>query len=143
MLGQIGGGGVIAGRFEEPTDVKVDPTDGTIVVADAWNGRIQRFSPSLEYTGEFAVPGWAGRDVFQKPSLTVARDGAIYATDPATALIMVFHRDGTVRAVFGGPGTDTGRLGLPNGIASDLAAGQIIVADGGNNRVMIFPEILE
>jgi len=34
-LGQIGGGGVIAGRFEEPTDVKVDPTDGTIVVADA------------------------------------------------------------------------------------------------------------
>jgi len=143
MLGQIGGGGVIAGRFEEPTDVKVDPTDGTIVVADAWNGRIQRFSPSLEYTGEFAVPGWAGRDVFQKPSLTVARDGAIYATDPATALIMVFRRDGTVRAVFGGPGTDAGRLGLPNGIASDLAAGQIIVADGGSSRVMIFPEILE
>ena len=142
-LGQIGGGGVIAGRFEEPTDVKVDPTDGTVVVADAWNGRIQRFSPSLEYAGEFAVPGWSGRDVFQKPSLTVARDGTIYATDPATALVMVFNRDGTVKAAFGGPGADNSRLGLPNGIASDLVAGQVIVADGGNNRVMVFPEILE
>ena len=142
-LGQIGGGGVIAGRFEEPTDVKVDPTDGTVVVADAWNGRIQRFSPSLEYAGEFAVPGWAGRDVFQKPYLTVARDGTIYATDPATALVMVFARDGTVKAAFGGPGTDASHLGLPNGIAADLVAGQVIVADGGNNRVMVFPEILE
>ena len=143
MLGQVGGGGVIAGRFEEPTDVKVDPTDGTIVVADAWNGRVQRFLPSLEYTGEFAVPGWAGRDVFQKPSLTVARDGTVYATDPATALIMVFNRNGTVKAALGGPGTDASQLGLPNGIASDLTAGQILVADGGNNRAMIFPEILE
>lgn len=142
-LGQVGGGGVIAGRFEEPTDVKVDPTDGTIVVADAWNGRIQRFSPLLEYAGEFAVPGWAGRDVFQKPYLTVARDGTIYATDPATALVMVFARDGTVKAAFGGPGTDESHLGLPNGIAADLVAGQVIVADGGNNRVMVFPEILE
>ncbi len=45
MLQQIGGGGVIPGRFEEPTDVAVDPVDGSIYVADAWNRRIQKFAP--------------------------------------------------------------------------------------------------
>ncbi|MFO7631657.1 MAG: TIGR03663 family protein [Caldilinea sp.] len=143
LIKQIGGGGVIAGRFEEPTDVTVDPTDGAILVADAWNGRIQRFRPDLEYTGEFAVPGWAGREVFQKPYLTAAADGSIYATDPATALVMVFDRDGNVRAAFGGPGTDSSHLGQPNGIAADLANRVVVVTDGGNNRVMVFPEIGE
>lgn len=143
LIRQVGGGGVIAGRFEEPTDVAVDPTDGGVMVADAWNGRIQRFSPALEYVGEFAVPGWSGRDVFQKPYLTVTADGSIYATDPATALVMVFDREGNVRAAFGGPGLDASKLGQPNGIAADLAAGVLVVADGGNNRVMVFPKIGE
>lgn len=142
-LGQIGGGGVIAGRFEEPTDVKVDPTDGSVLVADAWNGRIQRFTPDLTYLSEFGVPGWAGRDVFQKPYLTVAADGTIYATDPATALVMVFTREGAVRAAFGGAGSDMAHLGQPNGIAADLSGGMIVVADGGNNRVMVFPPVVE
>ncbi|MFZ1768127.1 MAG: flippase activity-associated protein Agl23 [Caldilinea sp.] len=142
-LGQIGGGGVIAGRFEEPTDVDVDPRDGTVLVADAWNGRVQRFSPDLTYLSEFGVPGWAGRDVFQKPYLAVAADGAIYATDPATALVMVFNPDGAVRAAFGGSGSDMNHLGQPNGVAVDLAGGVVVAADGGNNRVMVFPEIRE
>jgi hypothetical protein len=80
-----------------------------VLVADAWNGRIQRFAPDLTYLSEFGVPGWAGRDVFQKPYLTVAADGTIYATDPATALVMVFNRDGAVRAAFGGAGSATWR----------------------------------
>lgn len=143
LIRQIGGGGVIAGRFEEPTDIAVDPSDGSVVVADAWNGRIQRFSPALEYVGEFAVPGWSGRDVFQKPYLTVTADGSVYATDPATALVMVFDREGAVRAAFGGPGIDASKLGQPNGIAADLAAGALVVTDGGNNRVMVFPQINE
>lgn len=142
-LGQIGGGGVIAGRFEEPTDVKVDPTDGSVLVADAWNGRIQRFSPDLIYLSEFGVPGWAGRDVFQKPYLTVSADGTIYATDPATALVMVFTREGAVRAAFGGAGSDLAHLGQPNGIAADLSGGVVVVTDGGANRVLVFPEIKE
>jgi DNA-binding beta-propeller fold protein YncE len=97
----------------------------------------------LEYLSEFAVPGWSGRDVFQKPYLAVTADGSIYATDPATALVMVFDRDGNVRAAFGGPGIDSSKLGQPNGIAADLAAGALVVADGGNNRVLVFPEVGE
>jgi sugar lactone lactonase YvrE len=115
---------VIAGRFEEPTDVAVDPTDGAVLVADAWNGRIQRFSPDLTYLSEFGVPGWAGRDVFQKPYLTVAADGAIYATDPATALVMVFTRKRVRCARRSAARVLTWQhLGQPNGIAADLSGG--------------------
>ncbi|MBW7882219.1 MAG: SMP-30/gluconolactonase/LRE family protein [Caldilineaceae bacterium] len=143
LIEQIGGGGVIAGRFEEPTDVTVDPTDGSYLVADSWNGRVQRFSTEMDYLGEFLVPGWSGREVSQKPFLTVLADGAIYATDPATALIIVFNRDGTVRGAFGGSGVDANRIGLANGITADLSAAAVVVADAGNNRVMVFPEVKE
>lgn len=141
FIRQIGGGGVVAGRFEEPTAVTVDPTDGTVLVADAWNGRIQRFTPTLEVLAEFAVPGWAGRDVFQKPYLAVSAQGTLYATDPATALVMVFDRDGAVQAAFGGPGADPSNLSQPNGIVFDPAGGLLLVADGGSGRILAFPEV--
>jgi DNA-binding beta-propeller fold protein YncE len=41
FVNQVGGGGVVLGRFEEPVDVAVDPTTGTVYVADIWNRRIQ------------------------------------------------------------------------------------------------------
>jgi DNA-binding beta-propeller fold protein YncE len=136
---QVGAGGVVAGRFEEPTDVGVDPTNGTILVADSWNGRIQRFGSDLQYQSEFAVPGWAGRDIFQKPSLAVGADGTIYTTDPATAQVVAYDPTGEVKYAFGGPGAAGNQLGLPNGIRVDLPGNTLVVADGGNNRVMVFP----
>jgi DNA-binding beta-propeller fold protein YncE len=136
---QVGAGGVVAGRFEEPTDVGVDPTNGTILVADSWNGRIQRFGSDLVYQSEFAVPGWAGRDIFQKPSLAVGVDGTIYTTDPATGQVVAYDPTGQVKYAMGGLGADGSQLGLPNGIRVDLAGSSLVVADGGNNRVMVFP----
>jgi DNA-binding beta-propeller fold protein YncE len=141
FVNQMGGGGVVAGRFEEPTDVKVDPTDGSLLVADAWNQRVQRFSPDLQFLAEFPVPGWAGRDVLQKPGLTVTAAGDIYVTDPATFFVIGFDRSGAVRGAFGGAGSEPTQFGLPNGIAADLAGGLLVVADGGNSRVMEFSEL--
>ena len=136
---QVGAGGVVAGRFEEPTDVGVDPTNGTILVADSWNGRIQRFGSDLAYQSEFAVPGWSGRDIYQKPSLAVGVDGTIYATDPVTGQVVAYDPTGQVKYAFGGLGTGTNQLGVPNGIRVDLGGNSLVVADGGNNRVMVFP----
>jgi len=139
-IDQVGGGGVIAGRFEEPTDVSVDPTDGSLLVADAWNGRVQRFGSDLQFQSEFAVPGWLGRDIFQKPYLAVAADGVIYTTDPATSQVVAFERDGKVKLAFGGTGAALNQMGVPNGIAVDLAGSSLLVADASNNRVLVFPE---
>ena len=87
------------------------------------------------------MTGWAGRDVLQKPGLTVTASGDIYVTDPATFFVIGFDRSGVVRGAFGGSGSEPTQFGLPNGIAADLAGGVLVVADGGNNRVMVFPEI--
>ncbi len=66
-------------------------------------------------------------------------DGTIYATDPATGQVVAYDPTGQVKYAFGGTGTGTNQLGLPNGIRVDLAGGSLVVADGGNNRVMVFP----
>ena len=60
FVNQVGGGGVVAGRFEEPTDVAVDPTDGSILVADAWNQRIQRLGADLAFQAEYRGAGLGG-----------------------------------------------------------------------------------
>ncbi len=56
-LGQIGGGGVIAGRFEEPTDVDVDPT--------GWHGaggrRLERAHPALLARPDLSQRVWRAR----------------------------------------------------------------------------------
>jgi DNA-binding beta-propeller fold protein YncE len=140
FIDQIGGGGVIAGRFDEPTSVAADPSDGSIVVADAWNRRVQRFDSALAYLSEFPVPGWESKEIFHKPNLTVAADGTIYATDPQYYRVFVFGRDGVVQATFGRFGAEANRFALPTGIAADLARSEILVTDADNARVMVFPE---
>lgn len=56
----LGGPGTRAGEFDEPLDL--DPTNGqTLLVADAGNGRIQRFSAELQYLEAMPVDGSFGR----------------------------------------------------------------------------------
>jgi DNA-binding beta-propeller fold protein YncE len=141
LVDQIGGGGVIAGRFDEPTDVAVDPTDGSILVADSWNRRIQRFDPSLAFLSEFDVPGWVSREIFHKPAITVDAAGLIYATDPQYFRLFVFDREGEPLATQGRYGSEANRFALPTGIAADLENDRIAVTDADNNRVMVFPTL--
>lgn len=138
---QMGGGGVIAGSFDEPTGVAVDPADGSIYVADAWNRRIQKFSPALEFLAEWPVPGWESKDIYHKPSLTVSVNGDVYATDPQFYRVFVWNREGMLRATFGRFGSEANRFGMPNGIAADLPGGTLVVADADNARIMVFPAL--
>jgi DNA-binding beta-propeller fold protein YncE len=69
----------------------------------------------------------------------VTTDGSLYAGDPALNLVFKFDRTGQLTALFGGSGTDNGSFGMPNGLVVDGVAGELLVADGGNNRVMVFP----
>lgn len=139
LIQQVGGGGVVGGRFEEPTDVAVDPTDGGVFVADAWNRRIQKLTSDLEFVEEWPVPSWESQDRFHKPYLAVDTGGRVFATDPAMFRVFVFDREGTITATFGAYGVDSDRFALPNGVAVDLRTGDVLVADADNARVMVFP----
>lgn len=141
-LQQVGGGGVIGGRFDEPASVAVSPVDGSVYVADTFNRRVQKFTPQLEFVSEFAVPSWDNRtDIFMRPYVAVLANGDVYVTDPQLFRVLVYSADGALKASFGNFGTEANRFGLPNGIAADLAGNGVLVADAKNNRVMVFPAV--
>ena len=139
LVNQVGGGGVVAGRFDEPTGVAVDPGDGSILVADAWNRRIQRFDPALNFVAEWPVPSWESKDLYHKPQIAVAAGGDVYATDPQFFRVFVFDRSGAPKASFGRFGQEMNRFGLPVGIAADSASNAVLVADSDNHRIMVMP----
>lgn len=140
LLQQIGGGGVIGGRFEEPVGLAVGP-DGSVYVADAWNQRVQKLSPTLEFISEMAVPSWDDKGIYTKPYLAVAGNGDVYVTDPQFYRVFVYDAAGQMKANFGNFGGEMNRFGLPNGIAYDAVTNSILVADAGNNRVMVFATV--
>jgi DNA-binding beta-propeller fold protein YncE len=138
LFNQIGGGGVRLGNFEEPTAVAVDPRDGSIYVADAWNRRIQKFDVNLQPLAEWPVHSWGSQHLYHKPYLTVAGNGDVYATDPENFRVLVYNSAGGIKATFGSYGAEMNRFGLPNGVAWNAQNNMLMVVDADNQRVMNF-----
>ena len=138
VVGQVGGGGIQLGNFEEPTSVAVDPRDGSIYVADAWNRRIQKLDANLLPLAEWPVPSWGSQHLYYKPYLTVAGNGDVYASDPENFRVLVYNSAGGVKAAFGAFGAEMNRFGLPNGLAWNGQNNMLVVADADNNRLMSF-----
>ena len=91
-LGTYGGAGAAPGEFSEPVGLAFDG-EGRLLVADAWNGRIQRLAPDLAAAVAFAT-GWTSRDAAAKPYLAVLADGRILASDPAQGALLLFDAAG-------------------------------------------------
>ncbi|WP_458434119.1 6-bladed beta-propeller, partial [Pseudomonas aeruginosa] len=49
FLGQFGGAGATAGKFNSPAGIAIDRATGNIYVADSGNSRIQKFNSSGTY----------------------------------------------------------------------------------------------
>jgi len=136
LLGQAGGSGKIPGRFDEPVGIAVDPKSGDILVADAWNRRIQRLSAGMRFLEEWHVPGWRSRDAASKPYVAVDAHGNVFATDPAESRLLVFDSHGRLQHFIRVLGTIHGSLSRPTGVALDPADDSIWVSDSGNDRVV-------
>ena len=141
LVQQIGGGGVIGGRFEEPVGLAVSPLDGSIFVADTWNHRIQKLTAALEFAGEWAVPGWESQDIVAKPYVAVTGNGDVYITDPALYRVLVYNQAGEIKASFGKFGTDPTKFDLPTGIAFDPTTNTVAVSDANNGRILTFQPV--
>ncbi len=138
---QVGEGGIVPGFFDEPVGLVVESEGGAVYVADAWNRRIQKFDPGLQFQSEWKVPGWKDQGILSKPYITLDSDGQVYVTDPENSRILVYAVDGSLRARLSG-GTGTGQfLNNPNGLALDPTTGNLLVADGGNDRILEFAPV--
>ncbi len=116
------------GKLLDPSALAITP-GGTIFVADTGNERVARFTTAGDYLGSWA-------DVGPAAGIAVTPDAArVYVNDKR--YIRVFDSTGTPITEFGGLGNKLGKLAAPAQIALD-GAGNLWVADRGNNRVQQF-----
>ena len=89
----FGSAGAGDGQLQDPTGLAV--LDGTVVVADAGNARIQLFDAEGNDLGVIPVAEWEG---LAAPEADVAIDdaGTVWASSPATNAILVYRPDNTL-----------------------------------------------
>src|SRR3989338_6419195 len=134
-------------RFAYPTGVAVDK-DGNVYVADSGNNSIRKIMPdgtvtTLAGNKQHGYKDGTGKDALFAWPTGIAVDGAgnIYLCDSQNSRIRRITADGVVSTVAGisipgfadGPGYSA-QFNFPTGIEVDKA-GNIYVADSGNNRI--------
>lgn len=121
------------GEFNEPSGVAVGP-DGTVYVADAWNGRVQKFDAKGKVQGEYG----GGRYSFYSPrNVATDRNGNLYVADTGNSAVKVISPDGKIAKVIGGRGSSGGQFNEVFGVAVN-SKGEIYVADPGNKKIHKF-----
>jgi DNA-binding beta-propeller fold protein YncE len=139
FLRQWGSGGAAPGAFHSLDQVVIDAR-GQVYVADRQNNRIEKFDHLGHLITIIGTQGSAPGQ-FQGPrGVAVDGLGDLYVADSGNNRIQKFDPRGHLLAVWGRNGGD-GSAGIapaqfndPRGIATD-AAGELYVADHGNNRI--------
>lgn len=115
--------------FNDPCGIASD-SEGNIIVADTWNGRVQKFTR----TGKFL---WQVRDLFAPRAVATDTAGNIYVVESGNCAIHALSPNGTKITTWGSRGEGPGQFQEPIGIAvSD--AGEVFVCDTWNRRVQVF-----
>ena len=145
----IGGSGTRAGEFDVPSDV--DPTNGQLLlVADTYNGRLQRFSEEGQYLESLAVgrpdrragEGWRFENRREGDPvrgdggpIAVARDDdqSIFILDERGRQLLKWTDLGGAERIVGGGA----RLRDPVALAIGDAR-QLYVADAGQEAVLVY-----
>lgn len=154
LQAEAGGSGTREGDFDDPSDI--DPTNGLLlVVADAGNGRIQRFARGFHFLESLPVGRGDDRGGENRGPTYLAREGEVvgtsegrpvavvtlptdemFAIDANRNVIVRWGRDRRERTVFGGPDDGEDALVRPVSLASD---GRVLyVADAGRAAVVVY-----
>ncbi|GBD26194.1 Serine/threonine-protein kinase PknD [bacterium HR30] len=116
------------GVLSQPRGVAVAP-DGSVVVCDFGNNRMQVFRRDLSFVRTFGRQGELPGQFKEPCGVAVGPKGEIYVADTWNGRVQVFDAEGKYLREFGEA------LYGPRGIAVD-AAGNVFLADTGNNRIV-------
>ncbi len=156
-INELGGPGGGEGQFDFPSDI--DATNGLVlVVADAGNGRIQRFSKDFLFLESLALdleeanagggfssePAYRQREqsveVFDtgKPiSLITSPNNDMYAIDEISNLLVKWDKNRNIEQLIGAYDQGQGSLIEPVSIALGIR-GEIFVADRGLEAIQVY-----
>ncbi|MBI4676746.1 MAG: hypothetical protein HY748_04115 [Elusimicrobia bacterium] len=115
--------------FVNASDAAFDSA-GNIYVADSAQGKIFKFSPSLEFIMAFGERG-GGQFVTGPGRLASDRNGHIFATDTNPGRILKFSSAGEFIGSISGP------MAEPDGLSTDIY-GNVLVADRSLNVIHLF-----
>lgn len=118
------------GKLQEPRGVTV-LSDGTIVVCDFGNNRLQMFDRQQRFIKLIGHGGEGAAEFKQPGAVAVGPGDEFFVADTWNHRVQVFAKDGTFKRQW------LGSFFSPRGIAVD-AQGNVLIADSGHNRVARF-----
>ncbi len=130
------------GQFREPWGIAVG-ADGTIFVADTWNGRIQSFDSQgnfLRKWGAFNTITDENRhpySLFGPRGLAVTPAGNLLVADTGNKRILEFSPAGEFIRQVGGGGIILGHFEEPVDVAIHPPTGNVLVSDAWNRRIQV------
>jgi DNA-binding beta-propeller fold protein YncE len=125
------------GAFSSPMNLAVDPTTGTVYVADTFNHRIQVFNASGTFQRKWGAFG-SGDGQFSSPRGLVVHENEVYVADQHNHRIQVFSPTGVFKRKWGSNGNANGQLSQPLAVAVDPNTDEVYVAEFGNHRIQKF-----
>ena len=128
-----GGRGTGKGEFDSPIGIAVD-RNRNVLVTDANNGRIEKFSPTGAFLDIIGTKGSGQGQLGAPNGIAVDRTGNIYVADASNHRVQKLSADGKLIAEWKGP--DPGFYG-PRRIAIG-PDNSIYVVDQGHTRVVKF-----
>lgn len=107
LLGSFGTAGTGPGEFQGLRGIAV-LTDGSICTVEAQSARIQRFSPTGEFTAQYGSTSFStGKAVHHTGSIAADAEGNIYSGNSSTNTIDVYAPDGALLRSMTAPGSET------------------------------------
>jgi DNA-binding beta-propeller fold protein YncE len=132
-----GGRGGAPGEFRDAGGLAVAP-DASVLVADAGNGRVQRFGPDGDWLGATDAEGNHTASPLSYPAdIALGPEGAVYVADAGADRIVYYTPEGDYGGGWGGYGQGPGEMFWETGVAVS-PEGFVVVADTGNGRLLVF-----
>ena len=123
-------------EFNRVQSLAIDSNQGELVLTDAGNHRVGRFSLKGELISWIGSPNEAGTGAFDYPYglLLLESDRALVSEYGAHRITLVDLSTGEVLSRYGVPGRGEGELSNPWGVVA--MGGTLFVLDSGNNRII-------
>ena len=135
FVARFGGKGDDDHHLDKPEGIAVDPA-GDIYVADYNTGFVKKYDPGFKWKLTFSEYGTApGQNI--KSEFMDFHDGKLFMPEAGNHRVNVFSPDGKFESLFGGMGTEPGKMNNPEAVRIN-SEGKIYVTDLKNDRIQVF-----